>query len=546
MNADKLVSWKYIIGLSLLISETFYFTLRIQKMLVSDIGYAYVKLSRYNISDIIISVSVLFFFSICFIYLILKINHKTENKIFFFILILLTAFVLAISFKMLFDIADYSWHHVGSRHIYSNIENARAIVRIFWFLIPFLASFVLVFSLRKNVHNIFNFFSIFGFCAFALMSYQIFTLHKLKSSFDKKDKYFNIQTETKKERKVVWIIFDEFDHELAFSNQEHNFELPNFTKLRNNSITHNKMFYPGQDTFYSIPSMLIGEYTQGVTLRNHRYIMKSNDKKEIPFTFENSIFGKINNDGFTFSITGIGFHSYCLIMQVNKCKLFNGPLKWYDGILHLFHVNQIYSFIYLLNKNNSGKGKYRNANPMIIKSMYEFIETPDPTNLLFIHTRVPHLCHKCTDGLAGMAGKHFNTETSKPTEAYFLKIAFIDYLVGEILKKLDTKNYKKDDTLLLLNTDHWARPTATGIFPSRKMDPPNKAYPGLFIAKILGDNQKVEIFEPDSGIHIQELIHKFLKKEISSHLDIKDFFEQKSGYEVFFPSENDPIFIEEM
>ena len=73
------------------------------------------------------------------------------------------------------------------------------------------------------------------------------------------------------------------------------------------------------------------------------------------------------------------------------------------------------------------------------------------------------------------------------------------------------------------------------------MDPKNSVYPALFIAKILGDNQKVELFEPDSGIHIQELVHKFLKKEISTHLDIKHFFEQKSGVDVFF-GENEASF----
>ena len=65
------------------------------------------------------------------------------------------------------------------------------------------------------------------------------------------------------------------------------------------------------------------------------------------------------------------------------------------------------------------------------------------------------------------------------------------------------------------------------------MDPKNSAYPALFIAKILGDNQKIELFEPDSGIHIQELVHRFLKKEISTHQDIKHFFEQKSGVDVY-------------
>ena len=62
-----------------------------------------------------------------------------------------------------------------------------------------------------------------------------------------------------------------------------NFDLPNFTKLRNNSVTHDKMFAPSLHTFWSVPSMLIGEYADGAKFVNHRYTLITKDKKEIPF-----------------------------------------------------------------------------------------------------------------------------------------------------------------------------------------------------------------------------------------------------------------------
>jgi hypothetical protein len=535
MNTKKLFSWKYIFCLSLLISETFYFTLRIQATLISDRIHSYMAINRFNIGDIIISVAVLFFFSICLIYSILKINDKINSKILFYILILFTAFLVAISFKMFFNIADYSWYHVGSHHFSMNIKDVKIslLVRMLWFFIPFIASFIFVILLQKDIHKIFNFLSILGLILFTLMSYQMLSLKKLYSGFDRQDKYYNSETHLKKQRKVIWIIFDEFDPEIAFSNQEHNYKLPNFVELKKNSVTHHKLFAPATSTLFSIPSMLIGEYVRGFDLRKHKYIMISKDNMEFPFTLENTIFGRIKNDGFSSSITGLGFHSYCLIFQV-KCKIFNEPLKWYDGILNILHVSHIYGLLH--------KEWHRNIDPQIINSMYEFIESQTPTNLLFIHNRIPHLCHNCEDGLAGLAEKFYNykfkikngsiSKISEEVAAYLLNIKLVDSVLGEILNKLDRKEYKKKDTLLILNSDHWARSGTTGNFPSREMDPKNSIYPSLFIAKILGDNQKIELFEPDSGIHIQELAHKFLKKEISTHLDIERFFEQKSGYEV--------------
>ena len=423
-----------------------------------------------------------------------------------------------------------------------NIKDVKIslLVRMLWFFIPFIASFIFVILLRKNIYKIFNFLSILGLVLFTLMSYQMFSLKKIYSSFDSHDKHYDNQTDLKKQRKVIWIIFDEFDPKIAFSNLEHNYKLSNFLELKKNSVTHHELFPSSDSTLLSIPSMLIGKYSRGFDLKKHKYIMISKDNMEFPFTLENTIFGRIKNDGFSSSITGWSpHHSYCLIFQV-KCKTFNEPLKWYDGILNILHVSHINAF--LLNK-----GWSRDFNPQIINSMYEFIESPTPTNLLFIHNRIPHLCHKCKDGLAGLAEKFYNnkfsikdelispdSKISEGTAAYLLNIKFVDSVLGEILNKLDTKEYNKKDTLLILNSDHWARAGTTGNFPSREMDPKNSVYPALFIAKILGDNQKIEIFEPDSGIHIQELVHKFLKKEISTHLDIKHFFEQKSGYDVLF------------
>ena len=63
MNTKKGFSWKYIVCLSLIISEIFYFSLRTQATLINDRDYSYIALNRFIISDIIVSVAVVFVFS---------------------------------------------------------------------------------------------------------------------------------------------------------------------------------------------------------------------------------------------------------------------------------------------------------------------------------------------------------------------------------------------------------------------------------------------------------------------------------------------------
>ena len=99
--------------------------------------------------------------------------------------------------------------------------------------------------------------------------------------------------------------------------------------------------------------------------------------------------------------------------------------------------------------------------------MFNFINSNNPTNLLFVHNRVPHLCHQCRDGFAGMAQRNFKFKYSKfkkpltkyeeRREGYLLNLLFVDEIVGRILKDLTRNNYKNKDTLVIFVSDHWAK-----------------------------------------------------------------------------------------
>ena len=93
----------------------------------------------------------------------------------------------------------------------------------------------------------------------------------------------------------------------------------------------------------------------------------------IPFNKENSIFGNLEKKGLSTAITGNGFHSYCKMIVGIKCKVFNEPLKWYDGILHIVHYD-------LFSAHFLKIGSHRDINPQIIPAMFDFI------NVLILQT----------------------------------------------------------------------------------------------------------------------------------------------------------------
>ena len=50
----------------------------------------------------------------------------------------------------------------------------------------------------------------------------------------------------------------------------------------------------------------------------------------------------------------------------------------------------------------------------------------------------------------------------------------------------------------------------------------------LFFAKILNDNTSIKASKKTNAIYIQELIYRYLTKEISNHTQIEKFFEKKN------------------
>ena len=80
----------------------------------------------------------------------------------------------------------------------------------------------------------------------------------------------------------------------------------------------------------------MGKNIDGYKYEDYQFSLLT-DKKYLPFEKKNTIFGKIEKLGLNSAITGYGFHPFCKMIKDVKCKVFNEPLKWYDGILHLLH-----------------------------------------------------------------------------------------------------------------------------------------------------------------------------------------------------------------
>ena len=68
--------------------------------------------------------------------------------------------------------------------------------------------------------------------------------------------------------RVVWIIFDEMDYRLAFEQRPAGVPLPDFDRLRNESLSASDAYSPADGTIISMPSVIIGQRLTTVFCNN--------------------------------------------------------------------------------------------------------------------------------------------------------------------------------------------------------------------------------------------------------------------------------------
>ena len=148
MQNHKFFSFKVSFIFSLILTESYFFTLRLQASMIEDRALSYIALNRFQISDILISLISLFLFIFIFTILYFSIANKFNKKK-NYLLILAFAFVLANLIKIFFDYADYSWHYVGVRKVLPIFSSS--FIKLFfpfiWFIVPYIFSIIIVFYL---------------------------------------------------------------------------------------------------------------------------------------------------------------------------------------------------------------------------------------------------------------------------------------------------------------------------------------------------------------------------------------------------------------
>jgi hypothetical protein len=306
----------------------------------------------------------------------------------------------------------------------------------------------------------------------------------------------------KQGRRVIFVVFDEFDPTVAFSKKADGIELKNFKSLIEGAFFAPNAMPPAKFTIESIPAMMLGRETKGNSYDQQRHLyLKTGSKEKIEFNQKNSHFDNLPDGSSSLSILGF-YHPYCQIYKTADCVSF--PLtklaepnswKFWDST----PVSE-----YITSKQ--------------LELLPSFLELKS-RQLVYIHLNVPHLD-------ASFAAKTF--QRPKPAdmnEQYVMNLALSDQILGSIVNSIN-QHTTKEEVLLIVCSDHWFRRS------SLKRDEA-QGLPALMIVKVLSDDRGIRFDEISSTHHLTALAIDFLRAKVNNNSDVSRWFQGKPVYKTY-------------
>ena len=326
--------------------------------------------------------------------------------------------------------------------------------------------------------------------------------------------------------RVLWIVFDEFDYEIAFGHPPPELRLPELQRLRQTSLFAEQASSVGRRTEESIPGYFAGrrvEYSKPLGPAN-LMLRFEGTKAMVPWTNYSSVFSAARQLGFNSSVTGF-FHPYCRVLpDLASCYWLPGShavddtaefqeqpaRRWEATVRQLFPHSQILRWLGVIDDSSQARDDAERGRMIFLfqsllsRSLRAAV---NPSHqLVYVHLPAPH-----PPGYFDAGRNDFSMSDSA---TYIDNLALVDRTVGQFRHALE-KAERWDATTVLITTDHALRPgkgrgPRVGFRPAS--DAPSKHVP--FIVKLAGQTTGIDFAEPLNTVLTRELTLAILRGDI--------------------------------
>ena len=450
------------------------------------------------------------------IFFLETLSLKKLKKIFEAIIL---GLIFYITYHFVIRFSDLSYYEIY-RILFTN---KNFLFQIIFYFLPFLFGVLIYLIISNDNLKKINNFTFIVLIIFNILSfYRLTQVYFVNNNHSFNNDYKTFKSENNKsinfDKKVFLLIFDEFEQK--YFNKHYN-QLTNLKKLHQKSYSNNSFYTPANYTRESIPAILTGSSIQKTIIKNKSLSFLNLENEIIDFNFENSIFNDFKKRNLSSSIYAGYYIPYCRIFKIDVCfdkinfKKENINLNdTFNIFIEVTFIEKILGKIFILNKKKIDPLSKNGLAKFMIDNSENFINTNN--NFIYIHYPFPHLPIQASS-------LHRNNIKMDDLSDYEKNIFLVDMTILNIQNSIS----KYKDSLLIVTSDHWFRQ------PYLRTKNEKKAFPVLFISKIIGDDQFFSNNESRNASSIKNLIIEYLDGNVKTNYDIKSFFDNKKNHKTY-------------
>jgi hypothetical protein len=309
---------------------------------------------------------------------------------------------------------------------------------------------------------------------------------------------------------IVWIIFDEMDQRISFTERPASLKLPEFDRFRIQALSADNALPPAGATSLSIPALMSGHLFSKATpsSANDLFLKYAGLENQVQWSSLPSVFSRLNHLGFTSQAAGF-YQPYNRIFAQDLINGYSYPISiCADTRTNSIFDTMLNSFVSLFQARIFSPQSVSH-HTSIFRQMHQqaISDITNPITLTFLHYPIPHKPYIYDRNTRKFSG-NFLPQTHNH---YLDNLALADRTFGEIRKKLESAGIWESSTIIV-SADHWWR-------FSKEYD--NKIdYRVPFMVKLSGQKTPSAYHKPFNTVLTSDMILEVVKGSISSQEEL--------------------------
>lgn len=332
--------------------------------------------------------------------------------------------------------------------------------------------------------------------------------------------------------RVLWIIFDEMDQRMSFSDRPASIELPELDRLRSQSLYAVNAYPPAPLTYMSLPALITGRLVEKVTpVRADELMIKfAGDATPVGWSTQPNVFSAARSYGYTTGLAG-WCHPYCEVIGGNltKCdevkergveeiSLAASMFSQAESLISTVPLVQPASLpviqrVEFVNRivTTGERRKYTVRYKHVLDAALQAAVDKD-LDLVFVHSPAPHP--------PGIYDRVTNDFSLASRNGYVDNLELVDRTVGDLRRAMESAG-TWDTTTVIISADHWWRTEmwSRGPFWTREdaaiaNRPMDHRIP--FLLKLAGQREQLTYTPGFNTVVTHDLVLALMRGEVSS------------------------------